>query len=457
MPVISYNGYTITDAMFFDKFEFHIDYVKVRIACKFVISAASEAAFITACTSAEDLLRDRYKDFDLNFGGSDEYSFSHSTGNTYLLAVPALTKISDHPVNTNLARAYKFEVNAELPADQSGYSFRREASFSIDFSPARRRTANFRLIYTAGGNDTSRTKYLSAGKTYAASILSGLSPTGTFELISESINTEQEDKITNVTLVYTEILSDEKSGTTNYADIAGTVATYGVHFAQEVGNSPTGGYMQDVGVTISINYSTFVNKETVTEANIEAVWRSSVKPWLIDHAADVLGLSNYTQVGSTYIVQSDRHNFDPTSYQISGDLVFSAPKKATSIVALSEVYEQKINHGVVYQKIWDGLDDTYNTYGMGRRKTIIRTIMVTQLNQVPADPRPLSGNVILLDSSDRLVVVEEGVGTVDASVKRFKNYTKTFVEVYLVAVPKKRKLISKPVITTLGVLAQPGG
>ena len=135
-------------------------------------------------------------------------------------------------------------------------------------------------------------------------------------------------------------------------------------------------------VTVSVNYSTDINRDTVAQdTDMEALWRNTVKPWLIKHSFDVLGLSNYQNAGTKYISQEDTHNIDAHNYKITGRLTFTAPKTSTSIIAVDEKIEERFDRGLSVEKLWDRKDNTFNVWGIGSRTDLTRTITVTRMGQ----------------------------------------------------------------------------
>jgi len=161
-----------------------------------------------------------------------------------------------------------------------------------------------------------------------------------------------------------------------------------------------------------------------------------VKPWIIKHSFDILGLSNIDQSGDFYITQNDIEDFNPTNYTISGSLTFTAPQTQSSIIALSEKVDETVDFGLQYKKIWDGLPNTYSQWKTGSTRNITRTISISQLQTAPGDPVPLSvsdPSFFLLSVRKSSEVQRVGVGSADDAAETvfLDVHRSTFIENYL--------------------------
>lgn len=411
MVTATYNSYDIPNIV--DKISLSEDEKNITFGCKFVVLAASASALVSACATAEAALTEINKDFSMSFGGSSELSFSHSI-NTGFLSRPHLTKL-ETPVALACSRPYHFSVNIQLPFGQSGYNYRREGSFSISYAPSRQRTVSFSCLYTAGGANSALQNYVAGtgGKNWAAGILTALG--GTYELISESIHEEMEQKILNASLTYKEIISNQSQASVNVAAIVDPHVSYSVRYAQEIGISGAG-YVAIPATTVSISYSCTIDHDQVgTDTSMETVYQDTVKPWLINHVWDMLDLGDYPQSGPHYIVQNEAKSIDPYAYTLSGSLVFIVPKMASLVIALTENININDDEGIVAEKIWDGKQYTHATWGIGKTKSMTRSISITKLDSPPTEPPDYPdespGKWLKRSRSTRKEVKEFGSGT----------------------------------------------
>jgi len=407
---IVYNGQTLPNT--YSKFHFSIGYTKANLSCVFFVQEATAAALVAKCNTLEEKLKEKNADLTLSFGGTAEYSFSHAN-NTGFLAKPQLTKAQSE-ICTETSRGYSFAVEIELPFLQTGYNYRQDASFSISYAGSRRRTVTFNVTYTAGSTNTALVNYNANAKTWAGTILTSLG--GTYELVSENINPEEQIKKLSATLTYREILANETETSLNDDDIVNSNCSYSVRYAQEIGKY----YEEGSGdikppVTVSLSYNAEINKETVTlDKNIEATYRTKIRPWLLKHTYDVLGLANKDQAGQNYIMQMEGYNINPYTYTISGNMTFIAPAGLEQILDLMESRSISVDFGLTLQKLWDGQDHTYNMYSLGAKMYMDRTVTIAKLGS-PIDifpvEEPALGKWVLLNYSTREYKKKYGVGS----------------------------------------------
>lgn len=420
-----YNGYTIPNT--YSKFTISESYTNLSFSCEFALSVANSAA-------AETALRVYNADMTMSFDGVAQYSYKHSD-NTGLLTIPHLEMISDVSEHDAL-RFYRFSLTCQLPANKSGYGYRREGSYTITYDGSRRKRASFACVYTAGTGTASRANYTSGAKTWATGILTAIG--GTYELVSENSHTEHEDKITNGSLIYQEILSKETENSTNYAKIVDANCDISVDFGQELGVS-TGGYTQTAPVTVSVHYTAKVDQEQAgSDTNIEEVYRTYVRPWIIKHAYSVLGLANWSQASTNYIAENEGFSISPTGYHVSGSLSFSCPRSTSQIVKLSETLQEHTQSGLVYRKLWDSKPNTFNMYNVGGQKTLRRSITIMQIGTPPADPVPYVGTPdkwvrldIQKNYEEKLIGVGSRGSNVSTQLQSSTYYIVSFSENYL--------------------------
>ena len=106
---------------------------------------------------------------------------------------------------------------------------------------------------------------------------------------------------------------------------------------------------------------------------------------MIAQEFSTLGMSAYKAAGATYIVESESKNIDTTNYYIAGSLTILAVS-STQIIAYSESINQVENPNITFKKLWDGEDDTYNMWSMGKVRTIQRIVTIAQIGSEPTAP-----------------------------------------------------------------------
>jgi len=417
---VVYNSYSIPAS--YNNFTLSEQYNTLSFSCEFAVSHSS-------ADTAEIALRQKNKDLTMSFGGSPQYSYGH-TANTGFLAVPNLALISNTSDDDTL-RFYRFSLVCELPADAVGYGYRRDANFTIAYPGSRRRTVNFTLTYTAGGASSALANYTLAGKTWAASILTSLG--GAYELISENVREEMEQKICNSTLVYNELLTNDSESELNVASIVLAQCDYSVNLGQEYGLSEAG-FNSLAPVTVTVNYSAQISRDAVVlDTGINDIYINTIRPWLVKHAYDVLGLTNFSQSGQNYVAQNENYRINPHTYAVSGSITFIAPRSSSQIIQLSETITMNKNAGITYQKIWDGKPNTYNIYSLGEQRLFRRSIQVLQLANLGIwEPPSLGPEYIQLDIQRNIQKKRVGAGSgTAAGLGEITLYVASFTQNFL--------------------------
>lgn len=406
--VPTYNSTVIPNT--YGPFFFSQNYEKMNFRCNFLIIGVSSLDLISKAAAIEAACREPWSDFTVSFDANTEYTFNQSD-NTGLNTWPKITVLEGDKQSTT-ERAYQFDLECNLPADKATYDFRRSASFEISTDRSHRRLVAFELVYTASPGapaQSSRENFDTFAEPYAVSILTAIG--GKYERISIRSNTEHNEKITRGNISYQEVLDDETKGTFNDTDIIDATCDFSVDFWQDVGVSNTSEFVQDVPLIVSLDYSTRINKDTVNVEDIEEKYRQDIRPWLIEHSFDVLGLDNYDQAGTSYIIKNDRFRINNYTFTISGNLTFIAPRTLSSVIELSESITETLNEGIVLRKLWNGIPFNHAKWELGASKFINRVIRVKQLGVVPAPPTPLTGNNIRLNATNQGEVRTEGIGT----------------------------------------------
>lgn len=375
MSIATYNGYDIENIH--EKFRVSEDFRSFKFSCNFLILKENEGDLITECEAAEEKLSEINKDLSVDLGSTTQYNFSHASS-TGFLARPRIAKVVNK-VATGISRMYNFSIEIQLPMTQ--YDFRRSGAFVVRFAPTRQKIVSFAVEYTAGSSKTALQNYedgSGGARAWAAGILSGLG--GTWEVISETRNEEQESKTISATLLYKEILFDQADGVTDHPKIIDCRARYSVNYEQKKGISPSTQFNATPRVMVTIAYSAQIDREQESDPlNLEGIYQNTVKPYLINQAHVMLGLNDYRQTGRGYIVDQERKTIDPYSYMITGTISFLAHGTGAIILFLTERIVKTTQSGITDTPIWDGRDDTYNSWGIGGSTILTRTVTITQL------------------------------------------------------------------------------
>lgn len=203
MPTVTYNGYTLP--LVFGKFDFSINYEILTLECQFLITAATEAAFVAACENAEQTLKIWNKELVVVLGSTEEYRFGH-VANTGFLARPTIAKIANQ-ASTARSREYIFSLNCQLPADEVGYNFRQIAHINLSQNSQTRLILYVQGTYTAGGSNSAKQNFDTYGIPWSDGIAATFLGAGNYELLVKQADFDHEIKVLKFSRTYQQKLA----------------------------------------------------------------------------------------------------------------------------------------------------------------------------------------------------------------------------------------------------------
>jgi len=374
MAKIYYNDVQLGTAV--GKFGFSQTYQGVIIDSQILVTASTSASLITACEAIEEACQLKNKKTRVYFGSSYEYTYDPATKTGFKGRV-SLTK-SKTESDLEISRIYNVKIDLEIPYPEN--DFRRDANFSISYGENRQAVGKFTVVYTDGGANTAIQNYNTYGKAWASGIMSTFETN--CELVNENINQDEERNTCSATITYKQVLSKQTSSSTDYSKIVGASCNYEVNLGQLTGKSNTGGVNATPSSTVNLNYSANISKDAVfSDTSLEAIYRSTVKPWLIRQIKNIMGLTRYKTSGNNIIITSDSYSINPDNYSISGRITALVPKSKSSVFIVNEQVSYKQNNNIVCAKLWDGNDFTYNTYSTGKDLLATRNIEIVKYGE----------------------------------------------------------------------------
>lgn len=421
---VTYGDYTIENTI--GDFIFSEDYEKFTFAVDFVIEETTTSALVSSCEDAETALRLPYQDLTVKFNTVDQYSFKHSE-NTALLTFPSLQVLQNNFFGQN-RRTYRFQCVAQLPANLDGFNFRQKGSFAISKAATGRLRVTFRLTYTAGGSSTSRENWDAFATTYAASVLTAIG--GTFNLVAEDLDSEHEEKITSGTLVYQELLDEETALEFDDTDIFNVQMSCGFQPGQTIGLSDV--FQGNPMSRISVRYSCEIAK-TVDVTNFQTFYETKIRPHMIAHCGEVLGLDTLLSGASAYICDSENFDFANTEYRVNGSMSLSVPRSIQGeIISVRENLSEIDDEGIIWAKVWDGNRDTIVFWELGGHTLVNRTIYIEQIGSQPDAPAKLDSSTHLYLGGRKNVYRERrGIGTQKGRAQAVDVFVVNFEENYV--------------------------
>lgn len=442
---VTYNGQSVPNVQ--QKFIFTESYEEVGFTCQFLVKGTSAANLVSLCKNLEAKFREPYDALTLNFGGTAEYSFSHSA-NTCLNPKVSIEKTGSG-VDTETSRMYKFSFRAELPADKSGFDFRRRGDFSITTNGSGLKVVSFQLEYTAspGSTKTAIENFDSFAQVYANSVLSSLFSTTPFDLAPIVRSADMNNKICSGSLVYTEIFEPQTAAAVNSNKLINVQISYSIDRRQRIGISSSG-YIAIPQTYVNVSYSAeLVKSQFTTHEEVHDFYRNELKLHIVQRAIVNLNIENVTNAGSSFIIQDDKFSFNPGKFTCNGTIRFLAPNSLTAIIELEEQIIEDWGSGQILRDLWDGKDFTAVGYHQGASLFVTRITTIVQLGSRPAPPSILpQQNFVLLRRKRTGSIFQENSHT-EAGNQNVRYFAETFIESYQRAEVINEVSIQIPAIT----------
>lgn len=266
---------------------FEIGTETAAVEYSFIIpQTADSAALATAVAAAELAFNTPYAAFTVAQSGSTLLSFSHSSS-TGFNSKPRIIK-TESLADTGRSRRYVVRIDFGIPATNFGTSYRRSSQVQVTYDPSRRRHLKITAVYTANGSTAASTQALSAGPTYAGTVVTAL--TGTWEKIDESVDHDDQDKVATWTRTYDELIFSD-GGSSNDAVLVGGKLTV----ARE--KTAPGDYIGARRiVTLTLNYSCALDSSASTAILTKF---DSVRSWFITQIQNTLGSGTLALMSET--------------------------------------------------------------------------------------------------------------------------------------------------------------
>lgn len=428
---IVYNSYTIPESAQKDKMRFEESYDMLRFETEFVLEAATATALTGLCNSARAALSAWDKALSITFGSA--WITLDPADNSGFLARPRLQEVGS-PLDTETSRHYRFSVEVQLPADESGDGGRQSGSYTVGFDEYRRRTIMFEAAYTSVGSDSAYTLATTNGPTWAASVLSALSITTT-DTVSETVVPEHRTKKATYRATYVEqIEADSAAG--HVAGVINSQIDYTLDMPAEMGIPVL--LPQSIGppALATVTYSGTMTRSVWADANQAATtYRSTIRPWLLSRLADILAVGSAPSVALPIICVRPGEQFSASrsNGRFSGRIqVMLAGQK---LVAFSESIRQDGDTGEVMEKLWDGLDHTWAEWGTGGSLRAHQFVRATQLDSFPDEPVGLAppwqqrGAYSEMISAESWGTSSASAGSLSSSVAFTKEWQRAYVYV----------------------------
>lgn len=330
----------------------------------FIISKSTEAAFIAEANAVETAFRTPRLRLQVKFASGNFLDFDPAASvNTGFNHAPRITKQQDI-ADSNKSRRYSVRIEFELPADVHGTAGRRDSRVDVSFSPAEKRQLTITGSYTAlefPGSGSARAQYLSAIGAYVATITTAL--TGTWELVDESQEADDTDKVLDFRRVYDEILNNQSTvGTPDDAEIF----KHDVSFSKA---RPAPGDTSEASrlLEVQVRWNAFIKKGVDPFTK----YTSALKEFLVNEAISQFGLSNVALVAETPTVSL-------ADNRLSVTMTLLSPTGESSRIEFRKTVEVSDDIGNVLVPAWTGDKLSYHIF-QGHEQVVCTVTKVERL------------------------------------------------------------------------------
>lgn len=330
----------------------------------FVVTGASEIAFVQACARAERAFREPHQGLTIAQGDELLLSLQHES-NTGFNAEPEIRK-SDDIGDTGRSRVYRVRIEFGLPADTEDPSGLRESDIEVAYDPARRRTVRFSGIWTAISAKDSREQYEDEVASWATSILSALG--GTYELIDESASVDKEDKLCSFSRVYRELIFPQGADSpTDDPEIVEQVLTISRRRSAP-GDTPFASAAETEGVSVErfleleVSYECYLDATLTTD--LPGKW-SSIRDWIFQRVQAIAD-------GGAIAIVERKPEYVYDQNRIRATMSVIVEPKETTVVEHSVEVRDSLESGFVHVPAWTG--QPFSRYRYEGPADLLRTI-----------------------------------------------------------------------------------
>lgn len=243
---------------------------------------------------------------------------------------------------------------------------RRNTVAALAYTPSRRRslTLSGEWVDQAGGA-TARSSYDSGIDAYAATFTSALE--GTWELVDESFDQNETDRVISWRRVYREIVADQSAGGADDPSVVEPQLTITVG-TRAPGDSPIDGGVNRL-LDVGISYSASIDVNVDKNRNLRTKWLQ-IRGHLLTLASDFAG-------GGQVAVLAEDPSYDWHENKISATMSLVVTGQGSNIIEYrrsEDVDEQDL--GTTFVDAWDG-GDGFGTYEYPAPKRLFKTVSET--------------------------------------------------------------------------------
>lgn len=304
-----------------------------------LVQETTDAAFKTACEAVETAFRKRDVRLRIVLNSQTYPDYNPST-NSGFEQVASCVMGSSPNADTAYSRRYDVSITVQLPTpDLSGLL---DINVSVDYDQAKIRTVSIRGMYLADGGSDATANYAAQIEAKCTSILSGLSPGGTFERTHELTDRDRVDKKIRFERTYLEIIFAQSSQGLDHPSIVQHVV--GIEKIWEQPGDSGGGNVKRLE-RFRMRYSCWLDKTVTTDT--ASLLTGTILPYLKS-----LFVSRYSP--SQYGIITEQHQHLPATNQVVGELEILAAISPTTLIESVVTQRFDEDSGAILTHPWDG-------------------------------------------------------------------------------------------------------
>lgn len=288
---------------------------RLRVSFRVIVVAVDHEELQSLCAVLEDQFRERDQSLTIDLGGNRfDYDFGTSILNTRAEAVKSGSPDTDQGV----ARAYRCTVEGDLPADGTQTAL-RDVTVHVEYTPGRQKIVTMSGSYTANVAGSALENYQANFDAYAATLLTALDGSATFELVSENHTQDRNDHLCSFTRQWDELLSDQSTGLRNDTSIR----DHRFSFSDE--SSHPGDAYQGLDRLRRVTGTFECSIDIDVTTDLQTVYRDKIKPYILQEFR-----TTFTPVA--FCVENLRINYDESRKRLSAVFAFLYQKNGGTLV-----------------------------------------------------------------------------------------------------------------------------
>lgn len=303
-----------------------------------LVRGTSDATFAANCAEIESEFSKRRQRIFFQLGTETVFDFN-PTGNTGLNTWARCEKAGTPGADTDRSRLYRVTLGCEKPStDTSG---RRDLAYTVTYLPTQQRVVVFRGVYTALTSNGAFAQFNSVAPAYMSSVLSGLTPSATFEMIGKEVNPDDQDDTARVTVTWKEILQNQPGGSPDNATIVDPMLTWS-RTIEQPGDSGRGKVRRLQ--LIALHFECSVDKTASTD--LAGLYSGTIRPYIRTQLTSTFSPSAFAWLNETYAL----NYFTNT---LSVDVVFQVVIGAAGVVRAEVTSKIVEDDGRALTGVWN--------------------------------------------------------------------------------------------------------